>query len=163
MLALAGALSYSELAAAFPEAGGEYIYLREAFGLLWGYLSGWTSFFAGFSAPIGAAAIGFAAYLSYFTPVLAPDHLLWSFPIGPLRLRISAGQMKLILAPVDPLILMQRALALFRPLAEEKNIHLELAVSPSEPVADSAPGQRQQPADVLGQNEVPRGPHGMRP
>ena len=92
MLALAGALSYSELAAAFPEAGGEYIYLREAFGPLWGYLSGWTSFFAGFSAPIGAAAIGFAAYLSYFTPVLAPDHLLWSFPIGPLRLRISAGQ-----------------------------------------------------------------------
>src|SRR3972149_4276723 len=51
ILALAGALSYSELGAAFPEAGGEYVYLREASGPLWGYLSGWTSFFAGFSAP----------------------------------------------------------------------------------------------------------------
>src|SRR5947208_6376309 len=92
MLPLAGSLAYSLVAEAVPEAGGEYIYLRAAFGPLWGYVSGWRSFFAGFSAPIGAAAIGFAAYLSYFTPVLAPDHLLWSFPIGPLRLRISAGQ-----------------------------------------------------------------------
>src|SRR5689334_2415704 len=58
LLALAGALSYSELGAAFPEAGGEYIYFREAFGPLWGYLSGWTSFFAGFAAPVAAASIG---------------------------------------------------------------------------------------------------------
>ena len=54
ILALAGALSYSELGATFPEAGGEYIYLREAYGPLWGYLTGWTCFFASFSAPIGA-------------------------------------------------------------------------------------------------------------
>jgi APA family basic amino acid/polyamine antiporter len=92
MLALAGALSYSELGAAFPEAGGEYVYLREAFGSLWGYLSGWTSFFAGFSAAIAAAAIGFAAYLSYFLPGLTPGNLLWSSQIGPVPLRISAGQ-----------------------------------------------------------------------
>ncbi|PYS06074.1 MAG: hypothetical protein DMG12_05275 [Acidobacteria bacterium] len=98
MLALAGALSYSELGAAFPEAGGEYVYLREAFGSLWGYLSGWTSFFAGFSAAIAAAAIGFAAYLSYFVPGLAPGNLLWSGQIGPLPLRFSAGQIVALFA-----------------------------------------------------------------
>src|SRR5512141_1329639 len=93
MLALAGALSYSELGAAFPEAGGEYIYLREAFGSLWGYLSGWTSFFAGFSAPIGAAAIGFAAYLSYFSPALSPNHVLWSANIAGTTFNLSGGHM----------------------------------------------------------------------
>jgi APA family basic amino acid/polyamine antiporter len=92
MLAIAGALSYSELGAAFPEAGGEYVYLREAFGPLWGYLSGWTSFFAGFSAPVGAATIAFAAYLAYFDPAVGPGHLLWSGQIGPLALSISAAQ-----------------------------------------------------------------------
>jgi basic amino acid/polyamine antiporter, APA family len=98
VLALAGALSYSELGAAFPEAGGEYIYLREAFGPLWGYLSGWTSFFAGFSAPIGAATIGFAAYLSHFVPALAPGHSLWSGRIGPVAFQVSAGQIVALLA-----------------------------------------------------------------
>src|SRR3989338_4135947 len=71
ILAFAGALSYSELGAAFPEAGGEYVYLREAYGPVWGYLSGWTSFFAGFTAPIAAACIGFSAYLSHFAPHLS--------------------------------------------------------------------------------------------
>lgn len=93
ILALAGALSYSELGAAFPEAGGEYIYLREAFGSLWGYLSGWTSFFIGFSAPVGAAAIGFAAYLAHFAPQLSPGNVLWSVRLGPLAVHLSAGQM----------------------------------------------------------------------
>ena len=91
ILALAGALSYSELGASFPQAGGEYIYLREAFGPLWGYLSGWTSFFAGFSAPIGAASIGFAAYLSYFSPALSPNHVIWSPNIAGTTLNLSGG------------------------------------------------------------------------
>ena len=60
VLAFAGALSYSELGAMFPEAGGEYVYLREAFGPIFGFLTGWASFVAGFSAPIGAATIGSA-------------------------------------------------------------------------------------------------------
>ncbi len=93
VLAVAGALCYSELGAAFPEAGGEYIYLREAYGPLWGYLTGWSSFFAGFSAAIGAAAIGFAAYLSHFASALSPDNILWSAQIGPLHLHLSAGQL----------------------------------------------------------------------
>lgn len=98
VLALAGALSYSELGAAFPEAGGEYVYLREAFGPLWGYLSGWISFFAGFAAPTAAALIGFAAYLSHFAPGLSPDHIFWSSHIGPLKLQFNAGQIVALVA-----------------------------------------------------------------
>lgn len=92
VLAFAGALSYCELGAMFPEAGGEYIYLREAFGPLFGFLTGWASFFVGFSAPIGAATIGFAAYLAHFSPGLSPENILWNGSIGPIPLHISAGQ-----------------------------------------------------------------------
>jgi APA family basic amino acid/polyamine antiporter len=92
VLAFAGALSYGELGAMFPEAGGEYVYLREAFGPMFGFLTGWASFFAGFSAPIGAATIGFSAYLSHFLPGLSPDHALFSTSIGRFGFQISAAQ-----------------------------------------------------------------------
>ncbi|WP_074906744.1 APC family permease [Nitrosomonas communis] len=62
LIALAGALSYSELGAAFPVAGGEYTYLRRAYGPFVGFLSGWTSFTIGFSAAIAASAMSFVAY-----------------------------------------------------------------------------------------------------
>src|SRR5437867_4449800 len=52
VLAFAGALSYSELGTMFPEAGGEYVYLREAFGPLWGFMTGWDALIAGLSALI---------------------------------------------------------------------------------------------------------------
>ncbi|MBI3933700.1 MAG: amino acid permease [Acidobacteria bacterium] len=98
ILAFAGALSYSELGTAFPEAGGEYVYLREAYGPMWGYLSGWTSFFAGFTAPIAAACIGFSAYLSHFAPHLSPENVLWSIPFGSWEWRLSGGQVAALLA-----------------------------------------------------------------
>jgi APA family basic amino acid/polyamine antiporter len=63
VFALIGALSYAELGAMFPKAGGEYIYLRESFGKLPAFVSGWISLIVGFSAPIAAAAIAFATYL----------------------------------------------------------------------------------------------------
>ena len=68
LLALAGALSYSELGTALPVAGGEYAYLRRAYGPLVGFLSGWTSFTIGFSAAIAAGAMSFAAYLVQILP-----------------------------------------------------------------------------------------------
>jgi len=68
LLALAGALSYSELGTALPVAGGEYAYLRRAYGPLVGFLSGWTSFTVGFSAAIAAGAMSFAAYLLQIVP-----------------------------------------------------------------------------------------------
>ena len=62
LFALAGALCYGELGAMLPRAGGEYAYLRHAFGPAPAFLSGWVSLVVGFSAPIGAAAIAFATY-----------------------------------------------------------------------------------------------------
>jgi basic amino acid/polyamine antiporter, APA family len=69
VFALCGALCYGELGAAFPHAGGEYVYLREGFGKLTAFLSGWISLIVGFSAPIAAAAIAFATYSSGIFPV----------------------------------------------------------------------------------------------
>ncbi|MDR4465203.1 MAG: amino acid permease [Nitrospira sp.] len=64
LIALAGALSYSELGTALPMTGGEYVYLHRAYGPLIGFLSGWTSFAVGFSAAIAAGAMSFAAYMN---------------------------------------------------------------------------------------------------
>jgi APA family basic amino acid/polyamine antiporter len=63
LLAVCGALCVAELAAALPHAGGEYVYLREAYGPMPAFLSGWTSFFVGFSAPLAVAAYVAAMYL----------------------------------------------------------------------------------------------------
>lgn len=63
LIALCGALSYGELGAAMPQAGGEYIFLSKLFNPLSGFLSGWVSFIVGFSAPIAASALGFSEYL----------------------------------------------------------------------------------------------------
>ena len=70
IIALCGALSYGELGAAIPKAGGEYAFLSKLFHPLFGFLSGWVSFFAGFSAPIAASAIGFSEYLTRAFPGL---------------------------------------------------------------------------------------------
>ena len=64
VIALCGALSYAELATMMPRAGGEYVYLREIYGPWAGFLTGWTSFFVGFSAPIAATGVAIAAYLT---------------------------------------------------------------------------------------------------
>lgn len=66
LLALAGAMCYSELGAALPIGGGEYVYLRHAYGSLVGFLSGWASFTVGFGAAIAAAAVAFATYVLQF-------------------------------------------------------------------------------------------------
>ncbi len=71
LLAFAGAMAYAELASLRPRAGGEYVYLREAFGPLLAFLTGWTSFVAGFSGAIAASAVGFAGYLGRFLPLAA--------------------------------------------------------------------------------------------
>jgi APA family basic amino acid/polyamine antiporter len=70
-LAFAGAMAYAELAAVRPHAGGEYIYLRDAYGPLAAFLTGWTSFVAGFSGAIAASAVALADYVSRFIPLPA--------------------------------------------------------------------------------------------
>jgi APA family basic amino acid/polyamine antiporter len=75
-LAFAGAMAYAELAALRPKAGGEYVYLREAYGSLAAFLSGWTSFVAGFSGAIAAGTVALADYLGRFVPAAA-DKTPW--------------------------------------------------------------------------------------
>jgi basic amino acid/polyamine antiporter, APA family len=70
-LAFAGAMAYAELAAVRPHAGGEYVYLRDAYGPLAAFLTGWTSFVAGFSGAIAASAVALADYVGRFIPI--PD------------------------------------------------------------------------------------------
>ena len=77
--ALFGAFCYSELGINMPSSGGEYVYLTQAYGPTWGFMTGWVSFFAGFSAPIAAAALAFSDYLAQFFPALHLEnsHLLF--------------------------------------------------------------------------------------
>ena len=94
LLALAGALCYAELGMNFPRSGGEYVYLSEAWGPAWGFIDGWVSFFAGFSAPIAAAALAISAYLAYFTPVLSPGTpAAVVIPLGIAQLSFGGAQL----------------------------------------------------------------------
>ncbi len=70
IVALCGALCYGELGAALPRAGGEYIYLSRLFHPSLGFLTGWVSFFVGFSAPLAATSLGFSEYLARALPGL---------------------------------------------------------------------------------------------
>jgi APA family basic amino acid/polyamine antiporter len=69
VLTLFGALAYAELGAMMPRSGGQYVYLREAFGPLWGFLFGWTFFLVIQTGSIAAVAVAFAEYSGYFVPL----------------------------------------------------------------------------------------------
>jgi basic amino acid/polyamine antiporter, APA family len=73
LLTVAAALSYGELAALYPHAGGQYVYLREAYSPLWGFLYGWTLFLVIQTGTIAAVAIGFARYLGELIPAISPE------------------------------------------------------------------------------------------
>src|SRR6185295_249073 len=68
-LSFFGALAYAELGAMFPSTGGQYVYLREAYGPMAGFLSGWASFLVMQSGSAATLAAGFSIYLSYFIPL----------------------------------------------------------------------------------------------
>ncbi len=73
LLTISAALSYGELAALFPHAGGQYVYLREAYSPLWGFLYGWTLFLVIQTGTIAAVAVGFARYLGVLFPAISPN------------------------------------------------------------------------------------------
>src|ERR1700722_1958891 len=83
LLSLCGALSYAELAAAMPEAGGEYVYLREAYGPLWAFLYGWTQMWVAKSGSIATLGTGFFLYVTNFFPGLDGIFYTVPLPIGP--------------------------------------------------------------------------------
>ena len=76
LLTVAAALSYGELAAMMPRAGGQYVYLREAFSPLWGFLYGWALLLVIQSGTIAAVAVGFARYLGVLVPWISPTNWL---------------------------------------------------------------------------------------
>src|SRR5213596_4370824 len=76
VLTVVGALSYGELAAMMPRAGGQYVYLREAFSPLWGFLYGWTLFLVIQTGTIAAVSVGFARYFGALLPWISDDHYL---------------------------------------------------------------------------------------
>src|SRR5689334_2615466 len=83
ILTMFGALTYAELAAALPEAGGEYVYLREAYGPFFGFLYGWTQTWVAKAASIATLATGFFYYLANFRPELEKVIGTIPIPLGP--------------------------------------------------------------------------------
>lgn len=92
VMTLIGALSYGELAAMMPKAGGQYIYLRESLGPLWGFLFGWTLFLVIQTGTIAAVCVAFGKFLGVFFPSVSTTHWLWhiahvpAWRVGPMVL-----------------------------------------------------------------------------
>jgi APA family basic amino acid/polyamine antiporter len=107
ILAFAGAMAYAELAALRPRAGGEYVYLRDAFGPSAGFLTGWTAFVAGFSGGIAAGAVALADCLGRFVPAAANRTPLFTLPI-----------------PFAPLVVSPQSLVALSVIAAVSLIHL---------------------------------------
>src|SRR5436305_1157315 len=82
LLTVMAALSYGELAAMMPKAGGQYVYLREAFSPLWGFLYGWTLFLVIQTGTVAAVSVGFAKFLGVLWPKISVDN----YVIAPVRL-----------------------------------------------------------------------------
>jgi APA family basic amino acid/polyamine antiporter len=88
-LAFCGAMAYAELAALRPRAGGEYVYLREAYGSLAGFLTGWTSFVAGFAGAMAASAMIIPLYLNRFIPGAASSTPIAQIPFPYFSITLS--------------------------------------------------------------------------
>lgn len=98
LLALAGALTYAELSAMMPKSGGEYVFIREAYGRLWGFLYGWMRFFVGTTGGQAALAAGFAIFLNVASGgALGSWHSTLFLP-GGLTLEITAIEVVAIAA-----------------------------------------------------------------
>jgi APA family basic amino acid/polyamine antiporter len=92
VMTLIGALSYGELAAMMPKAGGQYVYLRESLGPLWGFLYGWTLFLVIQTGTIAAVCVAFGKFLGVFFPSVSTTNWIWhiahvpAWRVGPMVL-----------------------------------------------------------------------------
>ena len=98
LFALAGALAYGELGAMFPRAGGQYQFLKEAYGPLWGFLFGWTSFLVIMTGGVAAIAVGFGEYLGAFVPWLGSSVELFSVTLAGVQWTVRGPQLTAALA-----------------------------------------------------------------
>ena len=102
LLTIVAALSYGELAAAMPHAGGQYVYLREAFGRLWAFLFGWTMFVVIQTGTIAAVAVAFAKYTGVFFPqISAKNYLIGSGTLGLTTQQLLAIAVIILLTAVN--------------------------------------------------------------
>jgi APA family basic amino acid/polyamine antiporter len=91
-MTITAALAYGELAAMMPHAGGQYVYLRESLGPLWGYLDGWTHFLVIQTGTIAAVGVAFGKFLGVFFPSVSASNWIWHIahvpriPVGPMML-----------------------------------------------------------------------------
>ncbi len=96
LLTLAGALTYAELGAAMPEAGGQYVYLKEAYGPMAGFLFGWIMFLVYQTGAIAALALAFAEYVGHFVPSMGTEQTILTLRVsilqGSLNYSLSMGQ-----------------------------------------------------------------------
>jgi len=92
LLSMAGALTYAELGALFPRAGGQYHFLKEAYGPFWGFLFGWASFTNIMSGGLAALAAGFGEYLGAFIPFFSTRHVLFAVPLARWTWAPNGGQ-----------------------------------------------------------------------
>ena len=103
VVTLMGALAYGELAAMFPRAGGQYVYLREGISPLFGYLYGWTLFLVIQTGTIAAVAVAFARFTAVFFPSLSPDVFLGTtvnLGSGPIQVGLSPQRILAILSVI---------------------------------------------------------------
>src|ERR1700761_1504191 len=84
-----GALSYGELAAMMPKAGGQYVYLREALGPIWGFLYGWTLFLVIQTGTIAAVGVAFGKFLGVFFPSVSQTNWIWHIGSGNIGLNTA--------------------------------------------------------------------------
>jgi len=115
-MTIVGALSYGELAAMMPRAGGQYVYLREALGPLWGFLYGWTLFLVIQTGTIAAVGVAFGKFLGIFFPSISSAHWIlhfWKVPpihIGPMvlgNMDVGLNTQNLVAILIAPLAIRQ--------------------------------------------------------
>ncbi len=93
LVTLAGALTYAELGALYPRAGGQYEFLKVVYGPLWGFLFGWAAFLVIMSGGIATLAVGFGEYCGVFLPFFSTRNVLFSLRLGPVAWSVNGGQL----------------------------------------------------------------------
>ena len=94
LMTIIGALSYGELAAMMPKAGGQYVYLRESLGPIWGFLYGWTLFLVIQTGTIAAVGVAFGKFLGVFFPSVSASH--WLLHVGSGNIGLSTANLAAI-------------------------------------------------------------------
>src|SRR5260221_2458712 len=92
-MTITAAVSYGELSAMFPKAGGQYVYLKEAYNKLIAFLYGWSFFAVIQTGTIAAVGVAFSKFTAYLIPAVSEDNILFSTQIGSMHFTISAAQL----------------------------------------------------------------------